>query len=86
MLFAVLPTLLERAHDNFHVPPFTFISATWEPVIAALLLVLTLIFYPGGIAQQQAHLLRWLSFGPWKTPAGGDDVAGITGGSVGARP
>ena len=86
VLFAVLPTLLERAHDNFHVFPFTVITATWEPAIAALLLVLTLIFYPGGIAQQQAHLLRWLSFGPWKSPGHGDDVAGIAGGSVGARP
>ena len=85
VLFAVLPTLLERAHENFHVFPFTLISATWEPVIAALLLILTLIFYPGGIAQQQAHLLRWLSFGPWKG-SDHDSGAGARGGSVGARP
>jgi branched-chain amino acid transport system permease protein len=85
-LFAVLPTLLERAHENFHIIPFTWINARFEPAIGALLLVLTLIFYPGGIAQQQAHLLRWLSFGPWKSHGGDDDVAGITGGSVGARP
>lgn len=85
-LFAVLPTLLERAHENFHIIPFTWINARFEPAIGALLLVLTLIFYPGGIAQQQAHLLRWLSFGPWKAHGGDDDVAGITGGSVGARP
>jgi hypothetical protein len=66
---------------------FSWINARFEPAIAALLLVLTLIFYPGGIAQQQAHLLRWLSFGPWKSHGGDDDkVAGITGGSVGARP
>lgn len=85
-LFAALPTLLERAHENFHIIPFTWINARFEPAIAALLLVLTLIFYPGGIAQQQAHLLRWLSFGPWKSRDGDDEVAGITGGSVGARP
>lgn len=84
ILFAVLPTLLERAHENFHVFPFTIITATWEPAIAALLLVLTLIFYPGGIAQQQAHLLRWLSFGPWK--GGHEEGAARQGGSVGARP
>ena len=83
-LFAVLPTLLERAHENFHIIPFVWINARFEPAIGALLLVLTLIFYPGGIAQQQAHLLRWLSFGPWKGDDHGD--AGITGGSVGARP
>ncbi|HET9444242.1 MAG TPA: branched-chain amino acid ABC transporter permease, partial [Acidimicrobiales bacterium] len=66
ILFAILPTLLERAHDSFDVFPFTLIEATWEPAIGALLLVLTLIFFPGGIAQQQARLLRWLSFGPWR--------------------
>ena len=83
-LFAVLPTLLERAHENFHVIPFSWLNARFEPAIGALLLLVTLIFYPGGIAQQQAHLRRWLSFGPWK---GQDEEAvGITGGSVGARP
>lgn len=85
VLFAVLPTLLERAHENFHVFPFTVITATWEPAIAALLLLLTLVFYPGGIAQQQAHLLRWLSFGPWKSEHG-EGAAAAQGGSVGARP
>ncbi|HEX7169084.1 MAG TPA: branched-chain amino acid ABC transporter permease [Acidimicrobiales bacterium] len=83
ILFAVLPTLLERAHENFHVFPFTLIRATWEPAIAAVLLLLTLIFYPGGIAQQQAHLLRWLSFGPFK---GEHHDEKPRGGAVGARP
>ena len=83
ILFAVLPTLLERAHENFHIFPFTLMRATWEPAIAAVLLLLTLIFYPGGIAQQQAHLLRWLSFGPWKAEHHDDKPRG---GSVGARP
>lgn len=85
-LFAVLPTLLERAHENFHFVPFTLINARFEPAIGALLLILTLIFYPGGIAQQQAHLLRWLSFGPWKAPADHGETQGVTGGAVGARP
>ena len=85
-LFAVLPTLLERAHENFHVIPFIWINARFEPAIGGLLLLLTLIFYPGGIAQQQAHLLRWLSFGPWKADDAHGDTAGISGGSVGARP
>ena len=85
-LFAVLPTLLERAHENFHFVPFTLINARFEPAIGALLLILTLIFYPGGIAQQQAHLLRWLSFGPWKSTDGHGETQGVTGGAVGARP
>jgi hypothetical protein len=77
--------LLERAHENFHFLPFSLINARYEPAIGALLLVLTLIFYPGGIAQQQAHLRRWLTFGSWK--ASGDEApVGVTGGSVGARP
>lgn len=84
-LFAVLPTLLERANANFRVIPFTWINARFEPAIGALLLVLTLIFYPGGIAQQQAHLRRWLAFGPWRG-TGDDEPVGVAGGSVGARP
>ena len=68
ILFAVLPTLLDSAHESWHVFPFTEMTATWEPAIGALLLILTLISFPGGIAQQQSHLLRWLSFGPFRAP------------------
>ncbi|MGH9135637.1 MAG: branched-chain amino acid ABC transporter permease [Acidimicrobiales bacterium] len=64
VLFAVLPTLLTEAHENWQVFPFTEITATWEPAIGAILLILTLILFPGGIAQQQAPLLRWL--GGWR--------------------
>ncbi len=66
LLFAVLPTLLEVAHENFLFPPFTFIDATLEPVISAGLLLLTLTLYPGGIAQQQHHLHRWLGGGRFR--------------------
>jgi branched-chain amino acid transport system permease protein len=83
ILFALLPTLLERAHENFHVWPFTAIDATTEPAIGALLLLLTLIFTPGGIAQQQAHLLSWLSFRRWTDVR---ETAGIAQGGMGARP
>lgn len=60
ILFAVLPNLLELAHETFLFFPFTLIDATLEPVIAAALLLLTLTLYPGGIAQQQRHLQGWL--------------------------
>lgn len=70
ILFAVLPTLLTLMHDNWTFPPFTLISATLEPVISAVLLLLTLTFFPGGIAQQQEHLRRWLGFGRFRH---GDD-------------
>ena len=86
-LFAVLPTLLERAHDNFGFFPFTALSATWEPAIGALLLLLTLIFFPGGLAQQQAGLRRWLSFRPVAAPAlGATPGSAPARGGIGARP
>jgi branched-chain amino acid transport system permease protein len=83
VLFALLPTLLERAHENFHVFPFSAIDATAEPAIGALLLLVTLIFTPGGIAQQQKHLLSWLSFRRWSDTR---ESAGIAQGGMGARP
>ncbi|MEY2567865.1 MAG: branched-chain amino acid transport system permease protein [Actinomycetota bacterium] len=83
VLFALLPTLLERAHENFHLWPFTAIDATTEPAIGALLLLVTLIFYPGGIAQQQRHLLSWLSFRRWSDAR---ESGGIIQGGMGARP
>jgi branched-chain amino acid transport system permease protein len=83
VLFAILPTLLDQAHENWHVFPFTELTATWEPAIGALLLILTLTMFPGGIAQQQAGLLRWLSFGRFRHE---HVVAGPGGGGVGARP
>lgn len=66
ILFAILPNLLEAAHVNFRFPPFTFIDATLEPVISAALLLLTLTLFPGGIAQQQHHLQRWLGGGTFR--------------------
>lgn len=85
ILFAILPTLFEQAHQAWSWWPFGIL---WEPLIAALLLILTLIFFPGGIAQQNEHLYRWLSFGKWHadkrvTVAGG--AAGAGGGASG-RP
>lgn len=74
VIFAILPTVLEEAHANWHVFPFTTLDALWEPLIGALLLLLTLIAFPGGIAQQQTHLRRWLSFGPFhEEPSGAAD-------------
>ena len=84
VLFAVLPTLLERSHANFHFFPFTELEATWEPAIGALLLLLTLTLFPGGIAQQQSPLLRWLGGGPFARDP--DAGAALQGGGMGARP
>jgi branched-chain amino acid transport system permease protein len=84
VVFAVLPTLLDRAHSNFHFFPFSSLSATWEPAIGALLLLLTLTRFPGGIAQQEGALLSWLSGGPFKLDK--DAYTPPQGGGMGARP
>jgi branched-chain amino acid transport system permease protein len=84
LLFAALPTLLDRAHANIGVFPFSSITATWEPAIGALLLLLTLTRFPGGIAQQQGALLRWLGGGPFARDP--DAGAPAQGGGMGARP
>lgn len=60
ILFAVLANLLEAANTNFPFPPFSFITASAEPLIAAVLLLLVLTLYPGGIAQIQQRSLGWL--------------------------
>jgi branched-chain amino acid transport system permease protein len=83
VLFAILPTLIERAHADLHFVPFSSITTTLEPALEALLLILTLIFYPGGIAQQQRHLLSWLSFKRFRQPETG---GGPARGGMGARP
>jgi branched-chain amino acid transport system permease protein len=75
-VFGVLPTLLDQAHDAWTWWPFT---SVWEPLIGAALLILTLVFFPGGIAQQQKHMLNWLSFRPFHDTehvAVGADTAG----------
>jgi branched-chain amino acid transport system permease protein len=83
-LFAALPTLLDRAHENFHFFPFSSLEATWEPAIGALLLLLTLTMFPGGIAQQEAPLLRWLRGGRFERNLE-EDLPAQAGG-MGARP
>ena len=83
VLFAVLPTLLEWAHSAWSWWPF---GSLWEPVIGAVLLLMTLIFFPGGIAQQNEHLFRWLSFRPFHAEKQATVGGGSAGGGMGARP
>lgn len=96
ILFAVLGRIFEaiaHALENAGIEPgfsipFTTTDVafgpTWEPMIAALLLILTLMFFPGGIAEQQEHLLRWLSFKRFLGPDHGDADGGNTAHAEGA--
>lgn len=59
------------------------IDALWEPLIAAALLIVTLIEYPGGIAQQFAPVFNWLSF---KRFGSGEATPSDVGGGSSARP
>jgi branched-chain amino acid transport system permease protein len=81
VVLAVLPTLLDWSHVNIGVWPFTVMTATFEPVVGAVLLLLTLAFFPGGIAQQQQHLLSWLTFKRFRSH--GEDPALTAGGGHG---
>ncbi len=83
LLFAALPTLLDRGHANLHFFPFSQLTATWEPAVGALLLLLTLTRFPGGIAQQEGALLSWLGGGPFKSDP---DSFTQSQGGMGARP
>jgi branched-chain amino acid transport system permease protein len=83
VLFATLPTLLDRAHENFTFFPFTSLKATWEPAIGALLLILTLTSFPGGMAQQAEHVLTRVGL---RARRESDDASGGGGGGIGARP
>ncbi|MDX1659626.1 MAG: branched-chain amino acid ABC transporter permease [Nitriliruptorales bacterium] len=82
IVFAALPFLLEAAHGLSWWPGF--IGPLWEPLIGAVLLLLTLIFFPGGIAQQNEDLYRWLSFQPFHSDKK-DSVGGVVDTS-GQRP
>lgn len=94
IFFAILPTLFEVVSHAFEArgiePSFRLPLTTteiafgpvWEPAVGALLLIVTLQFFPGGIAQQQAGLQRWLSFRRYHDHA----KAGTAGGEAGARP
>jgi branched-chain amino acid transport system permease protein len=76
-LFAVLPSLLPTA--PVHVGVFgTRNLAFVTPLVAAVMAVLAITLYPGGIGQQLAPIRRWL--------AGGPLVAGPRGAAVQAAP
>lgn len=62
---------------------FEKMDAQAEQLIGALLLLITLIQFPGGIAQQFAPIFRWLSFKPFHADES-VSVGGGAGGGAGA--
>ena len=65
---------------------FTTISPLLEPLIGVALLLVTLIQYPGGIAQQLEGPLRWLSHGKFHVEKAASVGGGSAAGSSSQRP
>ncbi|MGH3713090.1 MAG: branched-chain amino acid ABC transporter permease [Micromonosporaceae bacterium] len=69
--FALLPHVLPEWLEHIPNRPDFLTEATLHvvgPFVGALLLLLTLTLYPGGIGQQLMPLRRWLSGGPLLPP------------------
>jgi branched-chain amino acid transport system permease protein len=62
--FALFPFLLQTVVHAFDKSASDVTLASYTPLIGALLLLLTLTRYPGGIAQQLLPIRRWLAGGP----------------------
>jgi branched-chain amino acid transport system permease protein len=82
--FALLEFLLEKAHVTGLLQPVLGEAAQFVPTfLGALLLLLTLVFNPGGIAQQISPFTRW--FGGQRFSFHADDDGGpaaVEGSSV----
>jgi len=63
--FALFPFLFESVLPTGVAEQFT----RAVPLIGAILLVLTLTLYPGGIGQQLLPVRRWLAGGPFHSPS-----------------
>jgi branched-chain amino acid transport system permease protein len=64
LVFSFLAYGLERLAEAFPDQP---INASATPLVAALLVLSVLLYFPGGLAQLLRPVFRWLSFGPWKS-------------------
>lgn len=65
VLFSFIGFTLDRVSNA--VPGFP-LDASAEPLVAALLVLIVLLFVPGGLAQLLRPVFRWLSFGSWRSP------------------
>lgn len=81
-LLGSMPFVLDRLAQNN--PGFP-VDGSAAQLLSALLLLLVLVFFPGGIAQLFASVVRWCSFRPWKASGRDSSATTHTGGDSG-RP
>lgn len=83
VLLASMPYLLDGLHQatagSFPV------DGSASQLLSALLLLLVLVFFPGGIAQLLGPVIRWCSFRPWRASGRDSHTTTHTGGDSG-RP
>jgi branched-chain amino acid transport system permease protein len=82
VLLTSMPFVLDRLAQNN--PGFP-VDGSAAQLLSALLLLLVLVFFPGGIAQLLAPVVRWCSFRPWKASRSDAGATTHTGGDRG-RP
>jgi branched-chain amino acid transport system permease protein len=75
--FSSMPFVLDRLSAQFAWFPF---DGSAEALVTALLVLLILLYAPGGLAQVLRPVFRWLSFGPWRAPVIGAVPGLATGG------
>jgi branched-chain amino acid transport system permease protein len=75
--------VLDAAADRWSGFP---VDGTAAQVISALLLLVVLVRYPGGIAQLLDPVIRWCSFKPWQRRRGDAGGAANHGGGADVRP
>jgi branched-chain amino acid transport system permease protein len=86
VLAAVLLGFLEFGLDQMSAAFSWAIDGSAAPMFSALLVLLVLLFVPGGVAQMLGGVFRWLSFRPFRDSRGGDESPAAIGGGDGGRP
>ena len=86
VLAAVLLGFLEFFLDQLAAAFDLAVDGSAAPLFSALLVLLVLLFVPGGLAQLLRGVFRWLSFQPFRDPRGDDDSQPAMGGGDGGRP
>ena len=81
VLLGILPFFLDVAEANWGFP----LDGGAAGLVGALLVLIVLLWFRGGIAQLLAGPFRWLSFKPFRS-AGGDDSGAVEAGGSDARP